>query len=203
MNDDRVFQLLRETNPVPDPDGLDSPIALAQVERWTPTMTTGERIPTHASTTKPAPGPNRWKRHAAGAVATLLVLIAGAGMWTIFGGDNNDVLAPTVSVPSSPYPVPDGVTRVIDSQVGVVGILELEYPGSEAEAIAGFYEEWTSNEGGWTAAAPGEGFGADQIAGFVAANGDTITVLRETPDSETILLLSWSNEPDVTPPSTP
>lgn len=201
MNDDRVFQVLRETNPVPDPDGLDSPIALSQIERWNPSMATGEPIPTQVSTTRPAPGRNRGKRLLAGAVAALLVLVAGAGMWTVFGGDSNDVLTPTVSIPASPYPVPDGVTRVIDSQVGLVGFLELEYPGSEAEAIAAFYAEWTTNEGAW--ASGGVGFGASSIAGWVAANGDSIDVLRETPDSETILLLTWSNEPDVTPPSTP
>jgi len=201
MNDDRVFQLLRETNPVPDPDGLDSPLALAQIERWHPGMAVGEPNPDLGSTTRPAPARKLHKRLLAGAIAAFLVLIAGAGMWTVFGGDSNDVLAPTVSVPPSPYPVPDGVMRVIDSQVGLTGFLELEYPGSEAEAISAFYEEWTENEGAWTS--DGVGFGPTQIAGWVAANGDSIDVLRETPESETILLLSWSSEPDVTPPSTP
>ena len=193
MNDERVFQLLRETNPVPDPDGLHSPIALAPVE-----LAASEQVPTQVGGTRPARDPNRRGRLLAGAVAAVLVLIAGAGMLTVFGGEDNDAAVTTVSVPPSPFPVPEGVTRVIDSQDGH---LELEYPGSEAEAIAAFYEEWTSGQGAWIASE--DGFGAGAIAGFVANNGDSIDVLLETPDSETILLLSWTNDSNGTPPSTP
>ena len=56
-------------------------------------------------------------------------------------------LAPgPVVVPEFAFPVPDGATRVITSEPG---ILELEFPGGDGERIAEFYEQWTNEQGSW------------------------------------------------------
>ena len=108
---------------------------------------------------------------------------------TTTGGDQATAttLTPTdpVAIPDFPFPVPDGATRVVTSEQG---FLELEYPGDDAEQIAAFYEEWTSDQGSWTPQESNPEIGA--IALFLADNGDTIDVFRETPESETILLLA-------------
>jgi len=95
-------------------------------------------------------------------------------------------LAPTrpIEIPDFPFPVPDGASSVTTSEEGV---LELGYPGDDAEQIAAFYAQWTTEQGSWTPQEPNPEMGL--IASFLADNEDTIDVLRETPESETIVLL--------------
>ena len=91
MNDDKVFQLLIETNPIPDPDGLDSPLALVDLEQRSPTMATDTQIGTKPTGTKPVRDPNRRSRLLIGAAAAVLVVIVGLGTWAAFlVGDGQD-----------------------------------------------------------------------------------------------------------------
>jgi len=98
MNDEKVFQLLMETNPVPDPDGLDSPIALAQPVGRNPNMATSERISTEPTSTRPARNPNRRSRILIGTAAAVVALIVGIGTLAIVGGDGDTAVEPEVAV---------------------------------------------------------------------------------------------------------
>jgi len=95
-------------------------------------------------------------------------------------------VAPTgpIEIPDFPYPVPDGATRVIDSGEG---FLELEYPGGDAEQIAAFYEQWTTEQGSWTPQEPNPEIGV--IASFLDDNQYTIDVLLDSPTDTSILIL--------------
>ncbi|MGI9647438.1 MAG: hypothetical protein ACR2OI_02855 [Acidimicrobiia bacterium] len=95
--------------------------------------------------------------------------------------------APTgpVEIPDFPFPVPDGATRVLASEEG---FLELEYPGADAEQIAAFYQQWTTEQGSWTAYEVDSEPGV--IASFFDDNQNGIDILRETPETETIVILS-------------
>lgn len=86
MNDDKVFQLLMETNPVPDPDGLDSPLALAQLEQRSPTMATDTQSTTERTRIKEVRDKNRRSRLLVAATTAALALIVGLGTWAILGG---------------------------------------------------------------------------------------------------------------------
>ena len=128
-------------------------------------------------------------------------LLAVMGLSVVFllaacGGDDEGDAATTtttvasadsVQVPDHPFPVPDGATRVIMSEEG---FLELGYPSADAERIAAFYEQWTSDEGSWTQQEPNLPIGV--IASFLADDQSSIDVLRETPDSETLVILAAS-----------
>lgn len=90
MNDDKVFRLLMETNPVPDPDGLDSPLALTELERRSPIMTT--------------PQPNSGKRNNGlliGAIAAVAVLIVGLGSWAALADNPSGPSTTAVAAASS------------------------------------------------------------------------------------------------------
>jgi hypothetical protein len=95
MNDEKVFQLLMETNPVPDPDGLDSPIALAQPVGRNPNMATSERISTEP--TRIVRDPSRRSRILIGAAAALVVIV-GIGTAVVIGGDKDAATEPEVAV---------------------------------------------------------------------------------------------------------
>lgn len=101
MNDEKVFQLLSETNPVPDPDGLDSPLALAQLERRSPNMATDTRSTTEQARTRPARDPNRRSRLVIGVATAALALIVGLGTWAVIGGGGDVALDPDVEVVQS------------------------------------------------------------------------------------------------------
>jgi hypothetical protein len=103
MNDDKVFRLLVETNPVPDPDGLDSPLGLIEIERRSPTMATDERISTELTRTKPVRGGNRLHGPLLGVAAAVLVLIIGIGTWAVIGGNQDAADGSEVSVVLSHY----------------------------------------------------------------------------------------------------
>ncbi len=90
MNDDKVFRLLMETNPVPDPDGLDSPLALNELERRSPTMAANQ----------PSSG-NRSNRLLIGAVAAVAVLVVGLGTWAAFANDEGPGPTTTAAVAAS------------------------------------------------------------------------------------------------------
>lgn len=87
MNDEQVFQLLTETNPVPDVDDVGLPVALRDIKERRPAMTTAKtRIPPPRQNT---PEPTATERHRGvlvGAAAALIVLIAGAAMWAMTAG---------------------------------------------------------------------------------------------------------------------
>lgn len=87
MNDEKVFRLLMETNPVPDPDGLDSPLALAELERRSPIMATDQ----------PSSG-NRSNGLLIGAVAAVAVLIVGLGSWAVLANDDGSGATTTAAV---------------------------------------------------------------------------------------------------------
>ena len=89
--------------------------------------------------------------------------------------------------PEFPIPVVDGYTSVVTNEEF---FLELEYPASDADRITAFYEEWTASEGGWAPNEPNPEVGI--VGTFVADNGDTIDVLRESPYIPTLVLLSAS-----------
>jgi hypothetical protein len=81
MNDERVFRLLAETNPVPTIDSVGVPGALGEIDRGRATMTT--------TTTSPERGTRRRYRGPLVAIAAaLVVLVAGVAVWaTTRGGD--------------------------------------------------------------------------------------------------------------------
>jgi hypothetical protein len=108
MNDEKVFQLLVETNPVPDPDGLDSPIALAQPVGRNPNMATSERISTEPTSTGPARDPNRRSRILIGTAAAVVLLIVGLGTLAVVGGDRDTAVEPEVAVVLSAFEALNG-----------------------------------------------------------------------------------------------
>ena len=82
MRDEEIFGLLVETNPVADPDGLDSPLALADFGRRSGTdMQTQER-------TRPLPTMKRRTTEVA-AAAFLVVIAAGVGLFLASRADDS------------------------------------------------------------------------------------------------------------------
>ena len=83
------------------------------------------------------------------AFAVALVTVACSGDDSGDAETSTDAAAATVSTqfPDFPIPVVDGHTNVVTNEES---FLELEYPFSDAESIAAFYEEWTVSEGGWS-----------------------------------------------------
>lgn len=85
MNDDQVFRLLAETNPVPNVDGVASPVALDEIDQGGPTMAIDMKLESRPEPeAKPPPRAHRgpWLAAAAAVVA----LVAGAAVWAISGG---------------------------------------------------------------------------------------------------------------------
>lgn len=97
MNDERVFQLLMETNPVPDPDALDSPLALAPLERRSPTMATDTQSTTQPIGTQPV-REKYWRSRLLIGAAAVLALIVGIGIWVGTGGDEEAAVSPEVDI---------------------------------------------------------------------------------------------------------
>jgi hypothetical protein len=91
MNDDRVFQLLAEINPVPDPDGLDSPIALADTEEMRGAMATIERTEREQTHAARSEGTSRKRGLAIASAAAAVVLIVGAGLWAFTGSSDTEL----------------------------------------------------------------------------------------------------------------
>jgi hypothetical protein len=86
MNDEQVFQLLTETNPVPDVDAVAQPAALREIDRGRPTMITDTRTSTEPQA-DPKPVTGRLRRGPlVAAAAALMVLLAGGTMWATTGG---------------------------------------------------------------------------------------------------------------------
>lgn len=97
MTDETVFQLLMATNPVPDPDGLDSPMAAFTPPKQGSPRRTGRGIATHEGDTgmgSYAYGRD-WLRTG---VATAVVLLLGLGTWVALGGSDGEEVAPEVNV---------------------------------------------------------------------------------------------------------
>ena len=103
MNDEQVFRLVMETNPVPDPDGLDSPIALAELERGSRTMAIDSQVRTESI----EPNNSRswqWGRGPlVGGALAILVLVVGIGAWVLTADDQDVADGPEVSVVMAAY----------------------------------------------------------------------------------------------------
>lgn len=97
MNNEQVYQLLTEMNPVPDPDALDSPVALAELEQRSPSMATEERIETGSPRSQPRNG-GRWPRALLAAAAAVVALIVAVGAAAVLRPDREVAVAPEVSV---------------------------------------------------------------------------------------------------------
>jgi hypothetical protein len=97
MNDEQVFQLLAETNPVPKVGVGVAPVALGDADQGGRTMaTTNSRLsPERRFDSDPTPG-RRWGALLA-AAAVLLVLIGGAAMWALVGRGNEVADEPGMS----------------------------------------------------------------------------------------------------------
>lgn len=101
MNDEEIFGLLIATNPVADPDGLDSPLALTDLGRRSgPIMQTQQR-------TEQTPLRPKRRRGILAAAASLAVIAAGVGLFLAVRADDRGAdaadAAPVESVS------PDGV----------------------------------------------------------------------------------------------
>lgn len=140
MNDEKVFQLLVETNPVPDPDGLDSPVALSQLERRSPNMATSERISVEPPGTRT--GRERRNRILIGAATAVVVLIAGLGTLAILDGDSDATDEPAVAVVLSAFEALNGgdVDAYLAGLTG--GALEDEETHRAAEALSYANRTW-------------------------------------------------------------
>lgn len=93
MNDDRVFQLLAEINPVPDPDGLDSPIALTDTEEMRGAMATIKETKHEQTHAAPSEGTSRKRGLVVAAAAAALVLIVGVGAWVLAATNEGELAA--------------------------------------------------------------------------------------------------------------
>lgn len=107
----------------------------------------------------------------------------------------DDYLASGVGIVSSdfpdyPIPVLGGYTAVVTDDAP---ILEVEYANAELETIVAFYEEWTVSRDDWSLNEPNADIGV--YGAFVkATNGDSISVLQESPDSSVFVLMAASGD---------
>lgn len=104
MRDEEIFGLLVATNPVADPDGLDSPLALAELGRRSgPLMQTNQR------TVQTPPRPKGRRGMLAGA-AFLAVIAAGVGLFLAVRADDRGADATDAAPVESQSP--DGVEEL-------------------------------------------------------------------------------------------
>ena len=98
MNDERVFQLLIEVNPVPSSGGLDSPVTHTTHETGREAMVEAE-VSTPAHSVRPSLDPRRQRRLRAGAIAAALVVAVG-GLWAFVNSRTGDPVAAAMDVAS-------------------------------------------------------------------------------------------------------
>ena len=119
------------------------------------------------------------------AVALLTVACSGDDSGDTATSTDGATATVSTDFPDFPIPVVDGYTTVVTNEATS---LHLDYPASDAESLVAFYEEWTTSEGEWSPNDPNPEVGI--LGTFQADNGDTIDVLRESPDSATNVLLN-------------
>lgn len=106
MNEEKVFRLIVEMNPVPDADALDSPLGLTELERRSPTM--GTRTTRTEQAIETRPGGSRSKGLVVGLVTAAAVLIVGIGGWALFNSNSETELA------SSPQAIAEMMVTALD-----------------------------------------------------------------------------------------
>jgi hypothetical protein len=118
MNDERVFHLLKEINPVADPDGLDSPVALGDFETQGGAMATIERTEFDQTDAAPSQGTSGRKGVMIAVAAAAAVLIVGIGAWALIQSDETKLAA-------SPESIGEAMVAALDSHdaEAAVGLL--------------------------------------------------------------------------------
>ncbi|MDH3540592.1 MAG: hypothetical protein OEP52_11385 [Acidimicrobiia bacterium] len=145
MNDnERVYALYVQANPVPDPDLL--PLTRAEAELLTversPVMDIQERIPV-----QPAPEAPRRRSLAFGLAAVVVIAAAAAAMVLFVAGDSNE---PAAAADAAPRVVFDGAScRYAGPELIETGVVDFTFVNTSSERfdLAG----WRMPESGLTA----------------------------------------------------